>query len=86
MTGAELRVLEARMDKLNAMLQDLVYQVGRIQAPGEADHRQQVVTDLSRWLVLGLPGPPGHLQVFELGRPARLRLGPPSFVVPAARS
>jgi hypothetical protein len=68
MTGAELRVLEARMDKLNAMLQDLVYQVRRIQAPSGTDHRQQVVTDLSRWLVLGLPDPPGHLQVFELGR------------------
>ena len=53
MTGAEMRVLEARMDTLNAMLQDLVYQVRRIQAPAGAEHRQ-VETELSPWLVRSL--------------------------------
>jgi hypothetical protein len=71
MTGAELRVLEARMDNLNAMLQDLIHQIRRIQTPSGADHRQQVETDLCRWLVRGLPDTPGHLPVFELGRPCR---------------
>ena len=55
MTGAELRVLEARMDNLNTMLQDLVHQLRRIQTSGKADHGQQGVTDLSRWLALACP-------------------------------
>ena len=59
MTGTELRVLEARMDNLNAMLQDIVRQLRRIQTPGKADHGQQVVTDLARWLAWRTPG---HIQ------------------------
>jgi len=46
-TAAELRVLEARMDTLNAMLQDLVHQARRIQASTSTDQRQQAETDLS---------------------------------------
>ena len=45
MTGAELRVLEARMDNLNATLQDIIRHLRRIQTPGEADLGQQIVTD-----------------------------------------
>lgn len=44
MTAAELRVLEARMDTLNAMLQDLVYQARRLQA--STAQRRQAVSDL----------------------------------------
>lgn len=43
-TAAELRVLEARMDTLNAMLQDLVYQARRLQA--STAQRRQAVSDL----------------------------------------
>ena len=68
MTGAELRVLEARMDKLNAMLQDLVYQVRHIQAPGGADHRQQIVTDLSRGLCWACPTHLATSRSLSLGR------------------
>lgn len=50
MTGPELRVLEARMDNLNAMLQDIIRQLRRIQTPGKADPGQQIVTELARWL------------------------------------
>lgn len=50
MTGTELRVLEARMDSLNTMLQDIVRQLRRNQTSGKADHGQQGVTDLARWL------------------------------------
>jgi len=45
MTGAELRVLEARMDNLNATLQDIIRHLRHIQTPGEADLGQQIVTD-----------------------------------------
>lgn len=45
-TAAELRVLEARMETLNAMLQDLVFQARRLQASTSTDQRQQTVIDL----------------------------------------
>jgi hypothetical protein len=35
------------MDTLNAMLQDLVYQVRRAQTPASTGHGQQAATDLS---------------------------------------
>jgi hypothetical protein len=37
MTAAELRVLEARMDMLDAVLQDLIDQVRRTQPSGWTD-------------------------------------------------
>jgi hypothetical protein len=61
MTAAELRVLEMRMDMLDAMLQDLIEQVRRMQLSGRAEHRQAVS---------GLPGVlvvQGFLQVVADG-------------------
>jgi hypothetical protein len=46
MTAAELRVLEARMDMLDAVLQDLIDQVRRTQPSGWTDQRQRAVSGL----------------------------------------
>jgi hypothetical protein len=50
MTAAELRVLEARMDMLDAMLQDLIDQMRRTQPPAWTDQVRRAVS--------GLPGVP----------------------------
>jgi hypothetical protein len=54
MTTAELRVLEARMDMLNAMLLDLIDQVRHTQVPSGTDQGPRAATDLS-----GSPRPSG---------------------------
>jgi len=46
MTAAELKVLEARMDMLDAVLQDLIDQVRRTQPSGWTDQRQRAVSGL----------------------------------------
>jgi hypothetical protein len=58
MTAAELRVLQARMDMLDALLQDLIEQVRRMQPSGRADQRRQAVSGLRGVLVMQ-----GFLQV-----------------------
>ena len=52
MTAAELRVLEARMDMLDAVLQDLIEQARRRQLPGRADQHRQAVPGLPAGLVV----------------------------------
>lgn len=62
MTAAELRVLEARMDMLEAMLPDLIDQMRRTQPPAWTDQVRRAVS--------GLPGVPvfqGFLQVVADG-------------------
>lgn len=51
MTADELRVLEMRMEMLDAMLQDLVEQAGRMQVPGRTDEHLPAVPDLPAGLV-----------------------------------
>jgi hypothetical protein len=52
MTAAELRVLETRMDMLDAVLQDLIEQVRRMQLPGRTDQHWQAVSGLPADLVV----------------------------------
>jgi hypothetical protein len=51
MTAAEIRVLEARMDMLDAVLQDLIEQVRRMQLSGRTDRHQRAVSGLPAGLV-----------------------------------
>jgi len=62
MTGAELRVLETRMDMLDVLLQDLIKQVRRMQLSGWTDQRCQAVSGLPVALVVQ-----GFLQVVADG-------------------
>jgi hypothetical protein len=62
MTAAEIRVLEARMDMLDAVLQDLIEQVRRMQLSGRTDQHRQVVSGLPAGLVVQ-----GFLQVVADG-------------------
>jgi hypothetical protein len=62
MTAAELRVLETRMDMLDAMLQDLIEQVRRMRPPGRTDQYRQAVSGLPAGLVVQ-----GFLQVVADG-------------------
>ena len=62
MTAAELRVLEARMGMLDAVLQDLIEQVRRMQLSGRADQHRQTVPGLPVGLVVQ-----GFLQVVADG-------------------
>jgi hypothetical protein len=52
MTAAELRVLEARMDLLDALLQDLIDQARRVQLSGWTDQRCHAVSGLPVGLVV----------------------------------
>ena len=52
MTAAELRVLETRMDMLDALLQDLIEQVRRMPLSGGTDQRWQAVLGLPVGLVV----------------------------------
>jgi hypothetical protein len=62
MTADELRVLETRMDMLDAVLQDLIEQVRRMQLSGWTDQRRQAVSGLPVGLVVQ-----GFLQVVADG-------------------
>jgi len=62
MTAAELRVLETRMDMLDALLQDLIEQVRRMPLSGGTDQRWQAVSGLPVGLVAQ-----GFLQVVADG-------------------
>jgi len=52
MTAAELRVLEARMGMLDAVLQDLIEQVRRMQLSARADQHRQTASGLPVGLVV----------------------------------
>ena len=52
MTAAELRVLETRMDMLDAVLLDLIEQVRRMQLSGRTDQHRQAVSGLPVGLVV----------------------------------
>jgi hypothetical protein len=58
MTAAEMRVLEARMDMVDALLQDLIEQVRRMQLSGRADQHRRAESGLRGGLVVQ-----GFLQV-----------------------
>ena len=62
MTAAELRVLEARMDLLDALLQDLIDQVRRFQLSGWTDQCRHTVSGLPVGVVVQ-----GFLQVVADG-------------------
>jgi len=62
MTAAKLRVLETRMDMLDAVLQDLIEQMRRMQLSGWADQHRQAVSGLRVGLVVQ-----GFLQVIADG-------------------
>ena len=62
MTAAEIRVLEARMDMLDAMLQDLIEQVRHMQLTGQDDQHRRAVSGLPVSLVVQ-----GFLQVVADG-------------------
>jgi hypothetical protein len=62
MTAAEIRVLEARMDMLDAMLQDLIEQVRHMQLTGQDDQHRRAVSGLPVSLVVQ-----GFLQVVTDG-------------------
>ena len=62
MTAAELRVLETRMDMLDAVLLDLIEQVRRMQLPGRTDQHRQTASGLPVGLVVQ-----GFLQVVADG-------------------
>jgi hypothetical protein len=62
MTAAELRVLEARMGMLDAVLRDLIEQVRRTQLSARADQHRQTASGLPVGLVVQ-----GFLQVVADG-------------------
>ena len=62
MTAAELRVLEARMEMLGAVLEDLIEQVRRMQLSGRADQHRRAESGLRGGLVVQ-----GFLQVVADG-------------------
>jgi len=62
MTAAELRVLQTRMDMLDAVLQDLIEQMRRMQLSGRADQHRQAASGLPVGLVVQ-----GFLQVIADG-------------------
>jgi hypothetical protein len=55
MTAAEIRVLEARMDMLDALLQELIEQVRHMQLTGQDDQRRRAVSGLPVSLVVQGP-------------------------------
>jgi hypothetical protein len=67
MTVAELRVLEARMDMLDAVLQDLIEQLRRAQASGWTGQSRQAVSGLPGVLVVQGFLVQGFLQVVADG-------------------